>query len=98
MRLFAPDELPRLLTHSCMPVFSRLPIYVLGWVQSLMLPHEDDLGTLERLMAGAMAGITATTITYPLDLVRTRLSIQTESPPRYTGINECWGGGDVACC
>lgn len=34
------------------------------------------LGPLKRLTCGAMAGITSVTCTYPLDIVRTRLSIQ----------------------
>ena len=34
------------------------------------------LSALERLACGAMAGITSVTFTYPLDIVRTRLSIQ----------------------
>lgn len=32
-----------------------------------------------RLCCGALAGITSVTVTYPLDIVRTRLSIQTAS-------------------
>lgn len=32
-----------------------------------------------RLLCGAAAGITSVTITYPLDIVRTRLSIQSAS-------------------
>lgn len=38
-----------------------------------------DLGTAHRLSAGALAGITSVTVTYPMDIVRTRLSIQTAS-------------------
>ena len=40
---------------------------------------KSDLDTFRRLIAGAMAGITSVTLTYPLDLVRTRLSIQTSA-------------------
>lgn len=35
----------------------------------------------ERLSAGLLAGIACVTVTYPLDIVRTRLSIQTASIP-----------------
>lgn len=38
-----------------------------------------DLTPLERLTCGGFAGITSVTFTYPLDIVRTRLSIQTAS-------------------
>ncbi|GAB7360947.1 hypothetical protein MBLNU230_g0930t1 [Neophaeotheca triangularis] len=37
------------------------------------------LGPLQRLSCGALAGITSVTVTYPLDIVRTRLSIQSAS-------------------
>lgn len=46
---------------------------------------KPDLKTLERLTAGAMAGITSVIVTYPLDIVRTRLSIQTASLATYSG-------------
>jgi solute carrier family 25 phosphate transporter 23/24/25/41 len=39
----------------------------------------SDLNPLQRLICGGMAGITSVTCTYPLDIVRTRLSIQTAS-------------------
>ncbi|KAK5105238.1 hypothetical protein LTS08_001513 [Lithohypha guttulata] len=38
-----------------------------------------DLTSLGRLLCGGCAGITSVTFTYPLDIVRTRLSIQTAS-------------------
>ena len=38
-----------------------------------------DLAPLRRLVCGGMAGITSVTFTYPLDIVRTRLSIQSAS-------------------
>ncbi|KAG0281281.1 hypothetical protein BGZ96_001194 [Linnemannia gamsii] len=42
----------------------------------LMDPSKRDLDTPRRLAAGALAGLTSVAFTYPLDIVRTRLSIQ----------------------
>ena len=38
-----------------------------------------DLSPIRRLVCGGFAGITSVTFTYPLDIVRTRLSIQSAS-------------------
>jgi solute carrier family 25 phosphate transporter 23/24/25/41 len=38
-----------------------------------------QLDPLQRLMCGGLAGVTSVTFTYPLDITRTRLSIQTAS-------------------
>ena len=38
-----------------------------------------QLGPCQRLLCGGLAGITSVTFTYPLDIVRTRLSIQSAS-------------------
>ncbi|KAL1915691.1 uncharacterized protein VTP21DRAFT_6450 [Calcarisporiella thermophila] len=42
----------------------------------LIAPGKNELDTPRRLAAGACAGLTSVTCTYPLDIVRTRLSIQ----------------------
>ncbi|KAL6064364.1 hypothetical protein QOT17_010942 [Balamuthia mandrillaris] len=55
----------------------------------------QDLGPLQRLLAGGMTGITALVATYPLELVRARLSIQagrTRSELAYKGM---WHGLNV---
>ena len=39
----------------------------------------EDLSPFTRLICGGLAGITSVVFTYPLDIVRTRLSIQTAS-------------------
>jgi solute carrier family 25 phosphate transporter 23/24/25/41 len=39
----------------------------------------EPLSAERRLLCGACAGITSVTLTYPLDIVRTRLSIQSAS-------------------
>ncbi|KAJ5084305.1 hypothetical protein NUU61_008884 [Penicillium alfredii] len=40
---------------------------------------DGDMTPMRRLVCGGAAGITSVTITYPLDIVRTRLSIQSAS-------------------
>jgi solute carrier family 25 (mitochondrial phosphate transporter), member 23/24/25/41 len=44
-----------------------------------MPPGQTELTTPLRLTAGAMAGITSVVMTYPLDITRTRLSVQSSS-------------------
>ncbi|KAJ5851918.1 uncharacterized protein N7529_011303 [Penicillium soppii] len=40
---------------------------------------DGDMSAMRRLVCGGAAGITSVTVTYPLDIVRTRLSIQSAS-------------------
>ena len=52
----------------------------------LFFPHTHQLHPLQRLWAGGLAGSTACAITYPLDLVRARLTLQSASNAKYKGI------------
>jgi len=59
--------------------------------QFLKDPAIDKLSVPQTLASGAMAGLTSTFLTYPLDVVRVRLSLQGSSShemaaPRYKGI------------
>lgn len=64
--------------------------------QSIFEPHPNaDLSPLSRLVCGGLAGVTSVFFTYPLDIVRTRLSIQSasfselgEKPKRLPGMWE----------
>lgn len=49
----------------------------------------SPLGPYQRLFCGGLAGITSVTFTYPLDIVRTRLSIQSAS---FEGLKKGKGG------
>jgi len=61
------------------------------WFAQLLLPEgTNDLTPLLRLTAGALAGLTSVIITYPLDLVRTRLSVQTSNELKYKGIKDAF--------
>ncbi|PGH21598.1 hypothetical protein AJ80_03031 [Polytolypa hystricis UAMH7299] len=51
-----------------------------SFYKKLIEPYPGaDLTALNRLFCGGVAGITSVTVTYPLDIVRTRLSIQSAS-------------------
>lgn len=41
-------------------------------------------------IGGALAGMTATAIVYPLDLARTIFACQTDKQRQYTGIFQIW--------
>lgn len=48
--------------------------------------RDGELSNVRRLVAGALAGITAVAATYPLDVLRTRFAVQDPKNPTYTGI------------
>eukprot|EP00949_MAST-11_sp_MAST-11-sp1_P004370 g4370.t1 len=50
---------------------------------------EKDLSVLQRMFAGTMAGLCQQLVTYPLELVRTRLSLGPGMGLQYSGILDC---------
>lgn len=68
----------------------RLTYLLFIVLQFLEVTPGADLSPLERLSCGALAGITSVVATYPMDIVRTRLSIQSASfaELRGTGVHE----------
>lgn len=52
----------------------------------LFFPRTEQLHPLQRLWAGGLAGSTACALTYPLDLVRARLTLQSSTNAKYKGI------------
>lgn len=65
---------------NCLRIFpySAVQFYVYQRVKHLLLKDgETELGNYQRLLGGLVCGTASVGVTYPLDLVRTRLSIQT---------------------
>jgi solute carrier family 25 phosphate transporter 23/24/25/41 len=50
-----------------------------------MNPKQTHLTPVQNLLAGGLAGVTSLLCTYPLDLIRSRLTIQT-TEEKYKGI------------
>ncbi|GAB5593389.1 hypothetical protein Unana1_08289 [Umbelopsis nana] len=50
----------------------------------LMEPGKTELNTARRLTAGALAGLVSVACTYPLDIVRTRLAVQSATLSGHT--------------
>jgi len=65
---------------NCLRIFpySAVQFYVYQKIKlNLLKPNETELNNYQRLLAGGICGTASVLATYPLDLVRTRLSIQT---------------------
>mmetsp|Transcript_4802 Transcript_4802/g.6707 ORF Transcript_4802/g.6707 Transcript_4802/m.6707 type:complete len:401 (+) Transcript_4802:59-1261(+) len=65
---------------NCVRIFPTSAIQFYSYEQYKKIiplsPGKSELTPLQRLLAGGMAGITALVITYPLDFIRARLTIQ----------------------
>lgn len=67
---------------NCLRIFPYSAVQFASYsvYKELLMPiGQTELDTQQRLIAGAMAGITSVVMTYPLDIIRTRLSIQSAS-------------------
>lgn len=62
-----------------------------NYYKNIFVKYENNSPGLFKLLCGGMAGVTAITITYPTDLIRRRLQLQSFSSdvPRYGGIIDC---------
>ena len=81
---------------NCIRVFPFAGIVALTYSQLIKrLPCDTVMDPMEpvyRAAAGATAGLVGTTVVYPLDLARARLTVQAELPagaPRYAGVVDC---------
>ena len=67
--------------------FSALEFYSFEFFKDLICPKNDPRNKVGLLLSGSCAGILATVVTYPMDFVRTVLSIQTDY--KYKGMWDC---------
>lgn len=72
---------------NCVRVFpyAATQFFVFEKMKPLLRSNRQDSHKLANLFGGAMAGVVSVCVTYPLDFVRARLTIQ-NSEMRYTGI------------
>jgi len=57
------------------------------------IAQKNQLTTSERLVAGALAGMTATSLTHPLDVIRLRLSVHPELKGFNDSLMHVWSEG-----
>ena len=65
---------------------SAFQFYFYDLFKKVFFHGKKELSPLERLWAGGLAGCGALVLTYPLDLVRARLTLQTSANRQYNGI------------
>ena len=75
---------------NCLKVVPNLGIRFFAfenYKKLLLRPNQTNLTPSRKLMTGSIAGLTALSFTHPLDLIRTRLTVQTHQQ-YYRGIND----------
>jgi len=55
--------------------FSAFEFYFYELYKNNLMPADNPDSKLGKLMCGGLTGMTASTLTYPLDLIRTHLSL-----------------------
>jgi len=68
--------------------FSAIEFYTFEYCKDRLLPADNPRQKSGLLLCGSLAGIAASTLTYPLDFIRTMLTVQTEA--KYKGM---WDAG-----
>jgi hypothetical protein len=67
--------------------YSAIQFFTFDVYKQLLSDGQENPGTLKVLTAGGLAGMTSTIICYPLDLVRSILTVQTNTL-EYKGMND----------
>ncbi|XP_012582497.1 PREDICTED: solute carrier family 25 member 43 isoform X2 [Condylura cristata] len=73
---------------ACLRLFPCSALQLAAYRKFVML-FTDDLGYISQgssIMAGSLAGMVSTILTYPTDLIKTRLIVQNMLEPSYKGI------------
>ncbi|KAM7045360.1 solute carrier family 25 member 43 [Molossus nigricans] len=75
-------------TMACLRLFPCSAVQLTAYRKFVIL-FMDDLGHISQwsaIMAGSLAGMVSTIVTYPTDLIKTRLIVQNMLEPSYRGI------------
>ncbi|XP_066106086.1 solute carrier family 25 member 43 isoform X2 [Saccopteryx bilineata] len=73
---------------ACLRLFPSSAVQLAAYRKFVIL-FMDDLGRISQwsaIMAGSLAGMVSTIVTYPTDLIKTRLIVQNMLQPSYRGI------------
>eukprot|EP01094_Clydonella_sp_ATCC50884_P025278 TRINITY_DN6587_c0_g1_i2.p1 TRINITY_DN6587_c0_g1~~TRINITY_DN6587_c0_g1_i2.p1 ORF type:complete len:260 (-),score=81.55 TRINITY_DN6587_c0_g1_i2:189-968(-) len=94
MRVFSEEGVRGLYRGNGANVVRVVPVYALKFsfndtFKDMLRSPGEQLSTGKMLLAGSMAGMFQTSVTYPLDMIRTRLSMAAVSHAQYKGIVDC---------
>lgn len=82
---------------NCIRIFpyASLQFWSYDFYKGKIMDRSENFGILQRLQAGSMAGATAASITYPLDVIRIRLAVQPELKGFGDSVRSIWAENGV---
>lgn len=82
---------------NCIRIFpyASLQFWSYDFYKGKIMENSENFGVLQRLQAGSMAGMTAASLTYPLDVIRIRLAVQPELKGFGDSVRSIWAENGI---
>jgi len=82
---------------NCIRIFpyASLQFWSYDFYKGKIMERSSNFGIIQRLQAGSLAGMTAASLTYPLDVIRIRLAVQPELKGFIDSAKSVWAENGV---